>query len=85
MLNLIKSVHYTQRFSDRLKAFSDWWIICDGLLHCESGVAAFTFVNAALKDQPLRQQLRLTTSSRVLVINTGGDTDEQVYRDIINH
>ncbi|WP_318531300.1 diaminopropionate ammonia-lyase [Levilactobacillus suantsaiihabitans] len=49
----------------------------------ESGVAAFAFVNAALRDQTLRQQLKLGPASRVLVINTEGDTDEQVYQEIV--
>lgn len=50
----------------------------------ESGVAAFAFVNSALHDKKLRQQLKLDSTSRVLVINTEGDTDEGVYQEIIN-
>lgn len=49
----------------------------------ESGVAAFAFVNAALQNHDLREKLKLSSSSRVLVINTEGDTDEQVYKDIV--
>lgn len=49
----------------------------------ESGVAAFAYVNAVLQDQRLREKLKLDTAVRILVINTEGDTDEQVYRKII--
>lgn len=49
----------------------------------ESGVAAFAFVNSVLQDPDFRQKLKLSSSSRVLVINTEGDTDEQVYKDIV--
>ncbi|MBB1078504.1 diaminopropionate ammonia-lyase [Limosilactobacillus sp. STM2_1] len=51
----------------------------------ESGVAAFAFVNAALQNEQLRQQLKLDSTSRVLVINTEGDTDEEVYQKIVNN
>lgn len=51
----------------------------------ESGVAAFAFVNAALQNEQLRQQLKLDSTSRVLVINTEGDTDEGVYQKIVNN
>lgn len=49
----------------------------------ESGVAGFAFVNAVLQEQNIRQRLGLNLSSRILVINTEGDTDEQVYQDIV--
>lgn len=51
----------------------------------ESGAAAFAFVNAALQNEQLRQQLKLDLTSRVLVINTEGDTDEEVYQKIVNN
>lgn len=50
----------------------------------ESGVAAFAFLNAAVKDSKYRQMLQLNSSSRVLVINTEGDTDEHDYQVIVN-
>lgn len=49
----------------------------------ESGVAAFAYVNAVLQDQHFRKEIGLDTRARVLVINTEGDTDEQVYQEII--
>lgn len=51
----------------------------------ESGVAAFAHVNAVLQDQHLRKKIGLDAKARVLVINTEGDTDEQVYQEIIKN
>ena len=51
----------------------------------ESGVAAFAYVNAVLQDQHLRKKIGLDTKARVLIINTEGDTDEQVYQEIIKN
>lgn len=50
----------------------------------ESGVAAFAFVHQALQDEQYRTRLGLDSSSRILVINTEGDTDEALYQKIIN-
>ena len=49
-----------------------------------TGVAAFAFLNAAAQDAKYRQMLQLDSSSRVLVINTEGDTDEHDYQLIVN-
>lgn len=51
----------------------------------ESGVATFAHVNAVLQDQHLRKKIGLDAKARVLVINTEGDTDEQVYQEIIKN
>lgn len=50
----------------------------------ESGVAAFAFLNAVVQNSQYRQMLKLDSTSRVLVINTEGDTDEHDYQTIIN-
>lgn len=52
----------------------------------ESGVAGFAYVNALLTDPQYkmqREQLGLDESSRVMVINTEGDTDEESYQQIV--
>lgn len=50
----------------------------------ESGVAAFAFLNAAVQNPEYRKMLNLDSSSRVLVINTEGDTDEHDYQAIVS-
>ncbi|MCC4435471.1 diaminopropionate ammonia-lyase [Limosilactobacillus reuteri] len=49
----------------------------------ESGVASFAFLNAAVHNLKYRQLLNLDSSSRILIINTEGDTDEHDYQEII--
>lgn len=50
----------------------------------ESGVAAFAFLNAVAQNPEYRKMLNLDASSRVLVINTEGDTDEHDYQAIVS-
>ncbi|WP_295747446.1 diaminopropionate ammonia-lyase [uncultured Limosilactobacillus sp.] len=52
----------------------------------ESGVAGFAFVHQLLTNpayRPQRNELGLDQQSRILVINTEGDTDEPLYQRII--
>lgn len=53
----------------------------------ESGAAGFAFVNALLQDSQYaeqRRELGLDENSRVMAINTEGDTDEESYQKIVN-
>lgn len=53
----------------------------------ESGAAGFAFVNALLQDSQYaeqRKELGLDENSRVMAINTEGDTDEESYQKIVN-
>ncbi|WP_182084354.1 diaminopropionate ammonia-lyase [Aureimonas sp. ME7] len=49
----------------------------------ESGGAGFAGVVVALRDEQARASIRLGASSRVLVINTEGATDPELYRRLV--
>ena len=49
----------------------------------ETGIAAWAGFLAATNDENLRQQLRLDSNSRVVIIATEGATDPEVYRNIV--
>ncbi|MCZ6676026.1 MAG: diaminopropionate ammonia-lyase [Candidatus Poribacteria bacterium] len=49
----------------------------------DTGIAAWAGFLAVARDESLRQQLRLDSGSRVVVIATEGATDPQVYEDIV--
>jgi diaminopropionate ammonia-lyase len=55
----------------------------DGIVGGESGVAGLAGLRLAATDPAMRAALRLDLSSRVLVFGTEGDTDPQVYADIV--
>lgn len=49
----------------------------------ETGIAAWAGFLAATRDENLRQQLRLDSNSRVVIIATEGATDPEVYRNLV--
>ncbi len=49
----------------------------------ESGAATLGFLLEAAREPALREALGLDSSSRILLINTEGDTDPEMYRKII--
>jgi diaminopropionate ammonia-lyase len=55
----------------------------DGVVGGESGVAGRAGRRLAAADPPKRAALKLGADSRVLLFGTEGDTDPQVYRDIV--
>jgi len=58
----------------------------EGVVSGESGAAGLAALLAILHDPalaPAREALRLGPSSRVLVLNTEGDTDPEHYREVV--
>jgi diaminopropionate ammonia-lyase len=55
----------------------------DGIVGGESGVAGLAGLMAASQDGPMRDELRLTETSRVLVFGTEGATDPAIYARIV--
>ncbi|MBR1645501.1 MAG: pyridoxal-phosphate dependent enzyme [Selenomonadaceae bacterium] len=49
----------------------------------ESGCAGFALLNAAVDNHELRTTLKLDERSKILVINTEGDTDPDNYEKIL--
>lgn len=54
-----------------------------GIVGGESGVAGLAGFYVAASDPAMRQALGLNETSRILVIGTEGDTDPEVYRQIV--
>ena len=49
----------------------------------ETGIAGWAGLLAATRDENLRQQLKLDSNSRVVIIATEGATDPEVYRRLV--
>jgi diaminopropionate ammonia-lyase len=49
----------------------------------ESAIAGLAGLLIASQDDDLRSKLKLTKDSRILVFGTEGDTDEEMYKNMV--